>query len=339
MGKYALGLGILGAMVWWNWDPPSGNGLKDILSRPLQPTPLAIAFTAIAVGTSLTYFRWYLLVRALDLPFRLADAFRLGLVGSFCSMFLPGAISGDVVRAAFLAREQQRRTAAAATALADRVVGVWGLFWLVTVVGGAAWALGNQAILRAPFLQTAILVASAVIAVSLAVWLIAGLLPDRLAHGAARRLQRIPKVGGILAELWRVGWMYGRRPVTVAAAILLSLANHVCLVMAFYCCGLTILEPAAIPSLAEHFVFIPIGELIQVIPLLPGGVGLAEAGYAALYSLTGIPNGARTGLNVALVFRLVVWAWSLVGYYLYLRMRPAAQAPAQPVAAPEVVEV
>jgi uncharacterized protein (TIRG00374 family) len=331
VGKYVLGIGVLLAMVWWNWDPGNGKGLKDALSKPLHLGPLLIAAAAVTTGISLSFVRWYLLVRALDLPFRLYDAFRLGLLGSFCCMFLPGAVSGDVVRAAFLAREQQRRTAAAATALADRLVGMWGLFWLVALGGSAAWALGNQAIAGSRFLQLAVMTACGVVVVSLAVWLVAGLLSDRRAQWLAEHLERIPKVGGVLAELWRAGWMYRNRPGTVTVAILISLVNHVCLATAFFFCGHIFQDPGnpiPIPSLAEHFIFFPIGELIQVIPFLPGGVGLAEAGYAALYSLTGFSE--NTGMNVALIYRALLWCWALIGYYVYLRMRPSTMPSPQP---------
>jgi uncharacterized protein (TIRG00374 family) len=337
LGLYALGLGILAGLVWWNWDPGNGQGLKDALSKPFQIGPLIIAAAAVFIGISLSFIRWYLLVRALGLPFRLSNAFRLGFVGFCFSQFLPGSISGDVVKIAFLTREQKRRTAAAATAVVDRVIGVWGLIWLVLLGGGAAWALGNRVISTNPTLQLAIMVAGGIVGVSVVVWLSGALLRERVAQRWAQRLELIPKVGSILAELWRAGWMYHRRPLTISVALAISLLSHSCFATAFYFCGHTFQDPAnptPIPSLAEHFVFFPIGELIQTLPLLPGGVGLAEAGYAGLYKVTGFSE--NTGMNVALIYRALLWGWGLVSFCVFLSMRsalhPAAKPPAEELA-------
>jgi uncharacterized protein (TIRG00374 family) len=330
---YPLGIGLLAGMVWWNWDPANGKGLKDALSKPFQVGPLVIAASAVFTGIALSFVRWHLLVRALDLPFRLSDAFRLGLVGFFFSQFLPGSISGDVVKIAFLAREQKRRTAAAATVLVDRVIGVWGLICLVAIGGGAAWAVGNPSISNTPTLKLIILVTGSIVGASLAVWLGACLLSGPVAERWAHGLERIPKVGGVLAELWRAGWMYHRRPLTITLALGISLVNHTCLATAFYFCGQTFQDsanPTPIPALGEHFVFFPIGELIQTLPFLPGGVGLAEAGYAGLYKITGFSE--HTGMNVALIYRALLWGWGLVSYCVFLSMRSSLRPATQSVA-------
>jgi uncharacterized membrane protein YbhN (UPF0104 family) len=222
----------------------------------------------------------------------------------------------------------------------DRVIGVWALFWLVAFVGGGAWAMGNGSIATNATLQTAILVAGGVVAASAAVWLGAGLLSAPAARAWEGRLGRVPKVGGVLAELWRAGWMYHRRPLTVAAALGISLLSQTCLLAAFFCCGHTFQDPAAptpVPTLGEHFVFFPLGELLQTVPFLPGGVGLAEAGFAGLYKLVGASE--HTGLNVALLYRALLWGWGLVSFGVFLSawpsVRPEARAAAEELAVAE----
>src|SRR5262249_54266655 len=152
--------------------------------------------------------RWYVLVRAQGLPFRLSDAVRLGLAGFFFNTFLPGSVGGDVVKAAFLAREQNRRTVAVATVLMDRVIGLWGLFWFVALLGGAFWALGMLEGPAAGPSQFVVKGAAVVVGASAAVWLLMGLLPQRRAERFAGRLSRLPKVGGPAAEFWRAVWIY-----------------------------------------------------------------------------------------------------------------------------------
>ena len=90
-------------------------------------------------AVSLTFVRWYLLVRALGLNFRLLDAFRLGFLGYLFNFVSVGSVGGDLFKAIFIAREQPgRRTEAVATVLVDRVVGVYALVLLTSTV--ICWA-------------------------------------------------------------------------------------------------------------------------------------------------------------------------------------------------------
>ncbi len=335
LGKYALGLGLLGVLVW-----RYRHEFQEALSKPIQVGPLAFAATAAAIGVSLTMIRWHLLVRAQDLPFALRDAFRLGLMGFFFSLFLPGSIGGDVVKATFLAREQKRRTAAAATALMDRAVGLWGLICVVAVTGCIAWLLGNAVIASSKLLQSAIILTASVVAGTLCAWVLLGLLPDEKSRRFGDWLERIPKVGVAVAELWRAGWMYRRRQLSVGVAICISLVSHSFFATAFFFAGQIFqdpVNPTPTPSLMEHFVFFPIGEMFQVFSFTPGGAGLAELVYGMLYEQAG--GSEATGTFVAFVYRVVMSSWAVIGYFVAIRMRAAPQPEPQPDAELAMVEV
>ena len=335
IGKYALGLGLLSVLVW-----RYRHEFQEALSKPIQVGPLGLAATAALVGVTLTLIRWYLLVRAQDLPFALRDAFRLGLMGFFFSLFLPGSIGGDVVKATFLAREQKRRTAAAATALMDRAIGLWGLICVVAVTGCLAWSLGNSVIASSKLLQGAILIAALVIGVTVAAWLLLGLLPEEKSRKFADWLEGIPKVGMAVAELWRAGWMYRRRQLSVGVAIAISLISHSFFATAFFFAGQIFQDPAnptPTPSLMEHFVFFPIGEMFQVFSFTPGGAGLAELVYGMLYEQAG--GSEATGTFVAFVYRIVMSSWAVIGYFVAIRMRSAPQPEPQPDAEFAMAEV
>ena len=118
MAKYAVGLALLAGVVYANWDRPPGAGLKVALARPIQWLPLAAAGLLLGTAALLTFYRWWMLVRALGLEFALGNAFRLGLVGFFFNTLLPGGVGGDIVKAVGIAREQTRR----ALAIVDRLV-------------------------------------------------------------------------------------------------------------------------------------------------------------------------------------------------------------------------
>jgi uncharacterized protein (TIRG00374 family) len=297
-------------------------GVKDAFQHPILITPLLLSTLIFLVGLLITFWRWHILVRAQGLPFSVFNATRLGFVGFFFSTFLPGSlIGGDVVKAAFIAREQSRRTVAAATVLADRVVGLWGLVWLVPLTGGVFWALGNPIISEDKNLQRIVLIAGAMVAGSLLLWLLLSILPARRAEIFAGRLRRIPKLGHILTELWQAFWLYHLDRRTILTTLCMSLVGHLCFVTSFYYSALVFQTPGEIPSFQEHFLLVPIGMIAKAGFPTPSGVGGGEYVFGWLYSLVGKPRAKGVLASVAQL--LVNWAVSIGGYLVYRQMRPA----------------
>src|SRR5262249_17571208 len=256
-----------------------------------------------------------MLVRAQNLPFSLRDAFRLGLVGYFFNTFLPGSVGGDLLKAAFIAREQERRTVAVSTVLIDRGVGLWGLVALTALVGGGFWAAGDPIITSQPNLMLAIRAAIAVMGASLAVWLLLGVLPERRAHRFSQRLHSIPRIGKSLAEFWRAVWLYRLSGLTILKGLLMSMGGHVFTVLSFYFAAMTF-QPADQPmhmrGLREHFVIVPPAIAFQGFFPSPGGVGGGEFVFGELYNAAGAPR--RAGILGCLGFRCCSWILGLAGY-------------------------
>src|SRR5262249_13869397 len=154
-------------VVWRNWYPsPDGNspGLVTLLSKQVHWASLLCGAALYLPGLFLQFFRWYVLVRAQSLPFTVSNAIRLGLIGFFFNSVLPGSVGGDLVKAAFIAKEQERKTVAVATVLIDRAIGLWGLIWLVFLSGAIFWLVGNEAVAAEATLRSLILITGSVVA-------------------------------------------------------------------------------------------------------------------------------------------------------------------------------
>jgi uncharacterized protein (TIRG00374 family) len=337
IGKYVVAAVLLSLVVWWNWghpENPDDRGLgyvwqqHVVLGKPVRYDCLLLSLLFCAVAVPITMVRWWVLVRAQDLPFTLGNAFRLGLLGFFFSTFLPGSVGGDLVKAAGIAREQKRRAVAVATVIMDRLIGLWGMFWLVALLGAVFWLSGGlEGKAEVP---SKIVVASAIglIVLSAAGWLLLGLLSEEQAERFAGRLTRLPKVGGTAAEFWRTVVMYRRRQASVALALVLSLIGFFGFIPAYYYGAFAFGDgdPAKIPTLSQHFLFVPIGLVAQAAIPLPGGVGVSEFGFGMLFSWFNCP--APNGVLASLVQRLITWTLSLTGYLIVAWMPRAAAAPA-----------
>jgi uncharacterized membrane protein YbhN (UPF0104 family) len=314
--------------------------------QPIHTGFLIAGLVVYCLAVALTMVRWYMLVRALDLSLSLRDAFRFGLIGVFFNTFLPGAVGGDIIKAAVLARGQRRRTAAVATVIMDRVIALWGLVWFVAILGSLFWVLG---LLDGPAAVTAssiVTVAVVGVGVTATGWLLMGLLPDWRAERFACRLEKLPLVGGSAGEFWRSAWMYRQRQASVALALALTWVAQVGFVSAFFCfaCVLWSPELGPVPTLVQHFLLVPIGLVMQALVPTPGGAGGGEWGFAALYVLF---RAAETnGVLGSLVQRVFCWVLGVVGYLVYLWTKPGLPAsaagpsdePRTVPASPEVTE-
>ncbi len=335
--KYLLAAALLALVVWMNWgrpDNPDDRGLGYVWQRhvvrgePIDYLSLALAFVFFAAAVPITMVRWWVLVRAQDLPFSLGNAFRLGFLSFFFSTFLPGSVGGDLVKAAGIARGQSRRTVAVATVVMDRLIGLWGLFWVVALIGGAFWLAGGLGGRAEGPSKLVVGAALAVTAASVVVWLLMGLLSDGRATRLADRLEKLPKVGGSVAELWRAVWMYRQRQGSVFIALVLSLIGFLGFIPSFYFSARALAgasDPNAIPTLLQHFLFVPIGLVVQAAVPLPGGIGAGEYGFGKLFGWFGCPE--PNGILGSLVQRVITWTLSLIGYLVVAWMARPKPAP------------
>jgi uncharacterized membrane protein YbhN (UPF0104 family) len=319
VAKWLLGAGILAVVVWLNWDK-----MLEMLeqSSKFEPHWLLVAGTVFFVGTLITFFRWYLLVRAQGLPFRHIDAVRLGFIGLFFSSFLPGSVGGDLVKAGYIAREQHRRTAAIATIILDRIVGLVGLIFLAGIAGVLFWSDANAVVDVSgdrPLRWIVLFVWGTSGALLLGAALLV-LLPVR-GEPIIARLTRVPKVGGILAEVMRAVQMYRHKYHVVALATLLAMVGHVGFVMSFYFAARAV--PPPIPTVEEHCLLIPVGMVVESVPLTPGNIGVGEAIYEYLYHLVDTRPGQYDGKGALarLGQRGVSWVVALIGFCFYLPLR------------------
>jgi uncharacterized membrane protein YbhN (UPF0104 family) len=302
VGLMALAFGLLGLVVWRN-----AGDIRAVFSRPLDWRLLAVAQAIYLFGLVSTFVRWYLLVRVVDPRFSLRAAILLGFIGGVFNLVIPGAVGGDLIKAAYLSRMHVKKTQAIASMVIDRIVGLLGLFMLATIAGVVIWGdIADRPDVRR-------LIVAAWVATGLGMVVLAAIFAQaftRMFPGLGRGHGRLHV---ITAELNEMSTTYRRRPDVVGACGLMAMGNHTLNVLAFYLVG-RMLYPDLPTTLAQHFLIVPLTLFSMAVPLPLGALGFSEGVAGQLGKLVGHPNGSLAMLG----FRVVMYGGALVGAIVYL---------------------
>ena len=133
-----LAFGLLGLVIWQNREK-----IREVFSRPLDLKLLVLALAVYLTGMFGTFVRWFFLVRVIEPKFKFSATVLLGLIGMVFNLVIPGAVGGDLIKAAYLARMRIRKTQAIASMVIDRILGLLGLFILASIAGAFAWGLAT----------------------------------------------------------------------------------------------------------------------------------------------------------------------------------------------------
>jgi len=299
--RYALSLVVLSWLVWRvDWVRFGGlRGLDWSLALP--------AALLAGLAYPLQAWRWQLLLRAqgLALPVRWVQA--VCWIGQFYNSFLPGGVAGDAVRFGYLWREHpDRKAAAAASLLADRLLGLGALLALAALALGMHLArAGGGAELRA------LLAASAI---TFGLLLAAGWSATRTRWGEplSARLLGAERA----TALHDAAVAYGSRHTTLALATLLSVAVWLVDFISLWLLARSVGLDAGLLGMT---VAAAAAYVAASLPISIGGHGVREGALVAVLTLLGL--GAGQSEHVALLavaFWAVSVSWSLFGGAVWL---------------------
>jgi len=240
-------------------------------------------------GQAMCAYRWQLLAAILKVRGRYSEFLAYTFVGMFTNLFVPGLLGGDAARSVYLGRRQGRMGEAIASVVADRGVGLIGLFWLAAF---AAIFLNF-----APFPPSIIRPTVAVGAITLAGFLAAPLVAHMI-HLMPRPLRR---AGGIVAP-------YLHHPGALIPAIGLSIALQFTLAAGQYllALGLGITVP-----LSLFILCVPIANVFASLPLTLNGLGIRESAYLVLFGMVGMRK--EDAIALGLLWFAVTLAGGMTG--------------------------
>lgn len=287
-------------------------------SRPEKLLPaMGLLLTASCLGV----LRWQWLLEAQGLDLKIGRTFQLTFIGNFFNISLPGAVSGDFVKAFYVGREVHgKRARAFGSILFDRVAGLSALVLLST----GALAVGFGELGGTPFFSAIrfFLAGPAIVILAFYGYLFSvSEKSDPVLKLLHRLEKRTPKIGSI-TRIYEGLRHYHAHRWTVVRVLLISVLIHV-LVSCTFVLMLQALGETHIETLAM-FVAVPIGLLSTAIPLGPAGVGTGHVAFGWLLQFLGTDRGADL-FSLYAMTQLMIGA---LGGLVYLRFRAHEPKPA-----------
>ena len=151
------------------------------------------------------------------------------------------------------------------------------------------------------------------VAVAMGLLLLAAIFGQALTRRFPGLLHDHGRLSALLTELKVMSDGYRRRLGTVLGCLIFSSAIHALFVLAFYTVSCT-LFPEGLPTLAQHFLMVPLTLFTTAVPLPFGALGLSEGVSDGLFRMVSHPGGALAMMG----FRVLMYAGGLVSVCFYL---------------------
>ena len=273
------------------WLLKSGE-LDFTLSREFlnsYKNTIAIFILSYSIITLLVSYRWKMLLQSgkqKDLPFK--SIFKISWIGLFFNSVLPGAVTGDLIKLAYIKDlgKNITKTFMLSTVFIDRIIGLLGLLCLSGI-----FSLYNytEIVSISPSLKSLVHL-NFLLFIGAIILIFTLFLSKNWQETILSPMDSIPILGTKIKGLLEQVWLIGNRKDLFLKCLLISIIVQVISVCLFW----KIITPfTSVPlSIGHAFIFIPLGFIAMAIPIAPSGLGVGHAVFGTLFSFFGIQKGA-----------------------------------------------
>jgi glycosyltransferase 2 family protein len=286
-------------------------GIVDFraLGKIFTAWPITVAaMILLLLDSALMSARLSWLFRPHGLNLRFGVSLQLTLVSFFFATFLPGAAGGDLAKLFYTARaNNSRRIEIMTVVLLDRAIGLFSLLLLPLIFA----PMFAQVIRSVPALRSLLLAVGLIAFGAFVVFLLFlshKPTANRVPVGALQRLTK----SAIAQEVLGTIATYRKHSEVLLTAVGVSLLANLFLVFVTMLGLLAVAPSSWMPGMC---LVIPIGHIVNSLPLTPGGLGVGETAFDALFNITGLRGGAEALLCSRIWTALV----GLLGFAFYLR--------------------
>ncbi len=298
MIKIAVSLGLIGYLLFIQID-----NIGDIRAAVSQADPalLALAFALNVIGYLVCSWRWQLLLRAQKFAVPLIELIRAYTIGIFFNSFLPGVMSGDLMRAMDISDRVPSYTRSFLILFVERLTGMFGLLLLAVI---ALPTIGWDVVSRTGIGWMLLAVAGVLVALT-AIFLSRHM---RAAASSLGRLRGLGWLSGIMERINETSMAFATRMRVVYGCVGVSFFFQANVVLHYWLIGLAL--GIDLP-LTIYFAIIPVSLFVMMIPASVNGIGIREQAFLYLFGQFGVAG--ELAISLAWIAFAMVMVQAVVG--------------------------
>ncbi|MEA3280446.1 MAG: lysylphosphatidylglycerol synthase transmembrane domain-containing protein, partial [Thermodesulfobacteriota bacterium] len=247
--------------------------------------------------------RWRILLKAQDMSLGFWVAMKLTFIGYYFSTAIPGAVSGDIVKAYYVSKGKEQKAVLITTVIFDRLL---GMYTMVLVAAIAilftmlqAEVLGQPSVWSQQSVKTIGFFTYIFFIFLTLVGIIFTSKKLKISQFISYILIKIPFHKTVI-KAYEAVHNYGQKRHFTLNALLLSLLSQFFLYTGIY--FLCILLNITTLTPLNYLFVLPVSLFINAIPLTPGGLGVGEAGFQGIFLLFGSDKGAEVAILFHAIF-------------------------------------
>jgi len=254
-------------------------------------------------------YRWNILLVAKNIKIPFFQIVKIYFLASFSGNFLPSSVAPDAVRTYYASRYHSGISDILSSVLVDRILGVFSLtiiamFSLLFIFLG-----GGEINIKSFIAMLSILVLIAIMVFSEKIIKMVDI--NRIINYLSLSKDNIFIKN--IENVYHSCNDYKNKHAVLVKALLVSFFIQILSILVIYIISLSVHVNVSIIPL---FLFVPLINILIMLPVSIGGIGLQEGAFIYFFSRVGIT--AQEALTVALLFRGITILVSLPGGILYI---------------------
>ena len=260
------------------------------------------------IATIMQSWRLQILINTHNLNLSFYAAIRLTFIGLFFNTYLPGATGGDLVKIYYASKGNTGyKTEVITIILLDRFIGLFTLLTIPLILSPLFFS-----IIDAQKTLKGLLWISTIIAITILTIAILGARYDldnsKILLWAEKKLF----FGRELKRILHTIHFYRNSKWKILQIVCISYLVQILMISVSLLLANAVISDGADPKM---IILIPLGYLVNTLPVTPGGIGVGEAAMESLFNLFSLQGGAE----VILSWRIIMVLVGIIGLVYYLK--------------------
>lgn len=299
------------ALLTWLFRSGKLASLSDLEKLFASPVLFFFAICGFAINYFLNFLRWNILLEGAGIQIKFSENIRLSMIGQFFSIFMPGAVGGDLIKAVYVSKQfPENRTKGVASILLDRVLGFLTLLLSATFFFLIGFDLQH--------LSHSLKVFILFLSLTSSLLLLMVLVPGK----AVKFLKKFKFSHSLWERLVKTLESFARKPQALLRALMVSILGQAGCILGFSLIGRILFSsfPWGEMNILKFMAGTAVGVTASAIPISPMGLGVGQVAFGKVFHLLGAPQESY-GIVIISAAQIIMFSLNLSGALWFLKSK------------------